>query len=76
MDGKTHTHTNTHPKRTALPAEWNREATKVTSDIKADQQTSKEHPGKHHGKTHQEKGTLQKWIHTMPRITMHHYETR
>ena len=28
---------------------------KVTGDIKADRQTSKEHPGKHRGKTSQEK---------------------
>ena len=46
MDQKTHTHTNTHSKQTALPAEWNHEATKVTSDIKADQQNFKGAPGK------------------------------
>ena len=31
---------------------------KVTGDIRADQQTSKEHLGKHRGKTHRENGTL------------------
>ena len=57
MDQKTHTHTNTHSKRTALPAKWNHKAAKVTSDIKADWQTSKKHLGKYRGKTCQEKGT-------------------
>ena len=46
MDQKTHTHKNTHSKQTALPAEWNHEATKVTSDIKADRQNFKGAPGK------------------------------
>ena len=60
MDWKTHTHTNKHSKWTALPAEWNHKAAKVTGDIKADQQTSKEHPGKHRGKTHKEKRNTMK----------------
>ena len=54
-DRKTLTHTNTLSKQTALPAEWNHKAAKVTDNIKADRQTSKEHPGKHRGKTSQEK---------------------
>ena len=62
------THTNTHSKQTALPAEWNCEAAKVTGDIKV-------HLGKHRGKTRQEKGTSRKWIRTTPHITLHRHET-
>ena len=68
----TQTHTQ---KRTALPVDWNHKAAKVTGDIKADRQTSKEHLGKHRGKTRQEKGTPQKWIRTAPCIMLHHHET-
>ena len=43
---------------------------------KADRQTSKEHLGEYCGKTCQEKGTTQKWICTVPRITLHRHETQ
>ena len=58
--GQTLLRRNTHTKWTFLPAQCNHEATKVTSDIKADQQTSKEHPGKYRGKTHRKKWNTMK----------------
>ena len=72
-NSRTQTHTQ---KQTALPVDWNCKEAKVTGDIKADRQTSKEHLGKHLGETCQEKGTLRKWIRTVLYITLHRHETR
>ena len=75
-DRKTHTHKHTL-KTNSLTCSLELRSHKgrpVTS--KADQQTSKEHPGKYSGKTRQEKGAMQKWIHTAPCIMLHCHETR
>ena len=75
-NGPENSHTQTHIQN-EQPYLWigTAKPQKVTGDIKADRQTSKEHPGKHRGKTRQEKGTPRKWICTMPCITLHHHET-
>ena len=76
MDWKTHTHKHTL-KMNSLTCSLELQSHKrQPATSKADRQTSKEHPGKYHGKTRQEKGTTQKWICTMPCIMLHHHETR